>query len=309
MATQKKADDGLSDETGRQLLRLLAVSALTGGGARLGVEALRNAGPKYEVPEVPKPLVVDMPYTPRTGPAPPLAAIPLPGKERPARNQLPVKAAYDLPDFVPDRKVLTDLLPTYTPPQGAPDATDPKQVPLFGAGQAVAGVGGLLAGYLGSDHVLRSAERMNARKELEEAKRKYQDAVLGRLADTKLAAKQAAAAEVPAELAPLRAVLDRLYDAVVVKRAEAPDTVSGAAARTGLSALFPGLVLGPDAARVNMGLAAVAGLGGGYLGYKHVRDQSTADQVRRGIKRIEDANAQGVPRPIVARLVPMTPAA
>jgi hypothetical protein len=296
--SNKRSDDALAAETGRRLLRLLAASALAGGALRGGLSVLRSGTPRYEAPEVPKPLVVDMPYA--TPDAPPGAAIPPAGKERKA-----LKAAND-PDwtkYVPFGKSIHEALPTYTPPLGKPGETNPENVPLYGAMSGAALVGGGLGGYHMADRLLRAADRWRARRDLDAARREYQESVVRRLAGSELA-KTAADARV-------KRALEALY--AVVKRAGAPESPPAAPAPEGpgtaekviTSALWPGLVAGPLGGRINAALALAAGMGGGYMGYNALRDADQRDATRKAVRDVDRANAARIPAPMVMRLVPV----
>lgn len=297
MPTTKTANDELATESGRQLLKLLATTALLGGGIRTGMGALRNANPRYEIPAVPKPVVVDMPY-PAPPSALPVGPIPLPGAEK------KLKAASDLPGWAqnPFGAAVHEQLPTYVPATGQPGETDPTKVPLFGAAQLAALVGGGAAGFYGADKVLRSADRWGAQRELADAKREYQKSVLARLSGSSVPTKRAAEVQPPAELQALTTALAELYSNV--KKAE-DDPATWTKLLT--SAGFPGLsgIAGPTGARANMALAALAGAGGGYLGYNAVRDSEAKQKARNAIRDVDRANAALVPPPTIARLVPV----
>jgi hypothetical protein len=291
--SEKRANPELSSAATDQLLRLLAATALGGAGIRTGLSVLRNANPRYEPPEAPKPMIVDLPYPARE--APPVAAVPLSGKEKKAP---PVKAANELLDRLSNFR-LSDLIPTYTPPTGVPGETDPNKVPLMGTAKVLAAAAGLGGGYFGAQKVLDAAERWGAKKELAEAKRQYQEAILGDLSRSSLPTKRAAEASTPAQLAGMVEAVNELY--ATVKAAEGPSL-----SRAVASALWPGLIGDSElAGQANGALIGGMGLLGGYLGYNKWRDAEGRQRLRKAIEAVDRANASNLPRPVVARLVPV----
>jgi hypothetical protein len=294
--------DELAAETTRKLLKIMAMTALGGAALRGGASILRNTNPRYEPPEVPKPVVVDMPYPAPA--APPTSALPLPGREKKVKL-----AAYPSWTKFPGGETIHDLLPTYTPPLGNTGETDPKNVPVYGALQAGVGAAGGVGGYFLADKLLRAADRWRARRDLDSAKKEYHQSVVDRLAGTKLASKSAATDEPTPEAARAKAAIDRLY-AAVKAAAPVPNPDPDPVSRTTASLLWPGLATGnPDLARLNMFVAGAAGLGGGILGYQKFRDKEKSEATRRQIRAVDRANAEGLPSPIIARLVPVPPTA
>ncbi|HVJ82403.1 MAG TPA: hypothetical protein VNC50_15150, partial [Planctomycetia bacterium] len=92
-------------ESVNSLLRILGAAGLAGAGARAGFGVLRNANRSYEPPEIPKPLIVDMPYAARE--APPATTIPIPRKTKELKPDTgmafaPEKAAADPASYTPD---------------------------------------------------------------------------------------------------------------------------------------------------------------------------------------------------------------
>lgn len=284
-------DEGQS-EMFRRLLQLALGAGLAGAGLRTTASVFRNANARYEPPEVPKPVIVDVPYYTND---PIGRSVPVPGREKKAMVSLK-----DLPGGEWLDRNLT--LPPYTPPIGKPGETDPANVPVMGAGSVLAGAAGGVGGYFLADRLLRAADRWRAERDLEAAKAEYQKAVQKRLSGTKLAAKSAATDEPTKEAADAHAAIGELYAAV--KRA-GDDEKSHWSLRALASGLWPGLMSGsPGVARANMGIAALMGLGGGYMGYRAVRDPAVADAHRKAIKDRDRANAEHLPAPVVARLIP-----
>jgi hypothetical protein len=319
----KNANDELASESAKSLMRIIAATGLLGGGARLGFGALRSASPRYEMPGIPKPIVVDMPYPVATSPAGP---IPVPGKERKMLGSIPAtsipKFAVELPDWakaIPFGESIHEALPAYTPPLGKPGETNPSNVPALGAAKMIGGLGGLFGGYKLTDAVIRAADKRKAMSELDEAQKHYQDTMLQRLAESRLPAKAAADASPPMNMTEVRAALDALYEAKKATATKlsgdeipsasatpiAPGDKPNAIHRTLASLLWPGLVGGPDAAMINAGLVGGMGALGGYAGYNYARDPDSQSQARKQIKAVDRANAEGLPSPIVARLVPV----
>lgn len=287
----------------KSLARLLAIGGLAGGSARLGYSVLRNTSPRYEAPTVGEPVVVDMPYE---APGPVGGPIPVPRKTRPLD-----KAAGFFDETVIGRG-LRDIAPQWTPPEGRPDAAAPVEVPLYWAGAALAAPAGLAAGFSGMDKVLRAADRWRARRDLDGARREYQDAVLARMREArfpKAAADFAAVADgrEPADpdLRRAAAALDRAY-AALTKAADGPaPTDADYLSRILASIGMPGLALGPRAAGANMAIAGGAAGLGAYGGYTYFRDKDRAEKVRKDIKAVDRANAEEISPPIIARLFPV----
>lgn len=307
MTPVKQSNEELAGEMGRRLLKIVAASALFGGSLRGGMSVLRNANARYDPPEVPKPTIVDMPYP--VPAAPTLKSIPAAGNEKKFKPALKAAADTAYPDWAKNLgaagRGLHDVLPTYTPPTGNPGETNPSNVPLYGAATVGAGVLGLGAGFKLTDKMLVAADRWKARKDLEAAKKEYQEAVTRRLAGTKLAAKSAATDAPTPEALVAKEAIDKLYAAVKLAGDPVPNSNPDPLSRTVAAALWPGLIGGPGAAQANAAIAAAAGGLGGYMGYNFTRDPEAHGAVRRRVKEIDRANADKLRAPLIGRLVPV----
>lgn len=295
------------------LLRILGAAGLAGAGARAGFGVLRNANNAYDPPEVPKPLIVDMPYASRE--APPSGQIPIPKKTKelkpdPGMAFAPEKAAgleatiRSLP--LGDR--LWEGLPSSVPMGGHPGATNPMEVPAYGAALPAAVALGGGGGYMLADKILRAADRRGARKDVDAAQEEYRQAILDRITKTQ-SGKVAAdlvkmASDQTPEDADLRRAKTALDLAFAARTKQAEADLSGNALK---SWLYPGTAIGPEAATLNMIAAGTLGAVGGYSGYRASREQDEAAQVRERIKALDRLNAKKIKPPVVARLVPVTP--
>lgn len=279
------------EEAGQTFLRMLAAGGLLGGATGLGMGVLRGSLPRYDPPKPAAPIFVDIP---RAVDRPAAKPIPLPArtKEVPTRaeekkdDKKTTKAA----GWDKIRDGLMGILPTYTPPEGLPNAQTAPEVPLTGA----AVVGGSALGALGGYHLTtklhHAARRRAAEADLEAAQREYQDATLARATRLKAAA-------------------DRAY-AAFVKVATTPPSPSGYsdATRAFMSAMFPGLAANatwPGAGALNLAAATTMGGLGGYIGYNQVRDKEKSKAVSKAIRRVDEANVDAVPAPLIARVVPV----
>ena len=298
-------DPALQSEFVKGLLRLAAMGALGAGGARVGMSMFRNMNTRYPPPEPAKPLVVDMPYyTDR-----PVQGVPHATHEK----EKPVtKSAVDTtdpndrnpwPSFFPGRKWLNEnLTPTYHSPLGEVGMKG-NEIPLFAAA-AVPAVGlGMYGGYKLTDKILRAADRRRAQADLEDAQKEYQQAIIARLVNSRLPTKEAAVrsqSSTPA-IERIKAAMDRAYTAMK----HAVDEPPGVAEKLTMGALFPGTMIGRDAAFLNLGLAGLMGSIGGLGGYNYMRSNPKAQRARDVIKAMDRANAEKLPAPLIARLVPV----
>jgi hypothetical protein len=290
----------------QSLLRIAGVSALGGAGLRLGVGALRSGSSRYEPPKLPKPLVVDIPYPADDAAAAPLVA---------GRKPLPLDEAKDRAVY--DRKAANDLTwaeqlmgwlnrnTPYTPLQGPANGQAGDIVPLAGAGVLPALGLGLGGGYAATDSLLRAAERRGARSDLETAKKDYQQSVLDRARNVYVGGKSAAAVvdgtQAGPELEAVKAAVDRAY-AAAVKAADGPVGDFGDLATR---IMFPGTLLGPEAAFGNMVVAGGVGGLGAYLGHQAVRDRAKADAVRKQVAALERDSTEESSPAVIGRLVPV----
>lgn len=272
------------DLTPEQMENLKTLAKIFGGGALIG-GAGRAAqgigqlfGSKYEPAPPPKPLIVDLPvpHTPAPEPAASVAALPLaPGRPKAAAGS---------------------------------DLFTPEAMRYFAA--PAVGVGGLAGGWALTNKLIQAARRRQAEKQLDAARKDFQEASLGRITELqgapKLAADWRAAATGEGEPADpnvkrAAAALDALW--ARAKAANEP----GFWDKT-LGALFaPGTMFGQGGTNANALLSGTAMLGGGYLGYKSVRDAAAAKELKEKVRRLEDESAQAVPPPMVARMVPVGP--
>lgn len=288
-------DNDDASEAMRRLLRYALGFGLAGAAGATTVHAVRNTNSRYDPPKAPDPLVVDIPY--------PASA--------PPKKQLKVANRPEWSEYPGVSWIYDNLVPAYTPPAGRP-GQPVQDVPLFSAGIPIAGAAGLGLGYAGANKLLGAAERWGAEKDLEAAKKEYQESLIRRLTRSDLPTKSAATDTPTAEAAPVKSAVDELYATVKA----AADAAAGAAAgagddgrnsllRTLTSALFPGLVAGDQAARINMAIAGGAGVLGGYGGYSVMRDKNLADENRRAVAKVDRDHARALPQPIVGRLVPV----
>ncbi len=317
--------DGESDAV-KSLLRILAMTGAGGAAAGLGAGVLRNTNPRYDPPEVPAPVVVDMPV-PAAGPV--AGRIPIPTKTKqlvtappdatPAAKHTKAKAA-GVVDTITDKLKdlggsIYDQLPTFQHPLGATGATEAKDIPAFYAAAVPVAGAGLVGGYAAGDHVSRAVERRRAQAELDAARREYQEAVTARTAHLYFP-KAAGVADLLEDRTPADPDLARAKSALdaawAVKAADDPplpapsDPGRGAnqSTKTLMSWLWPGL-LHPDTAPYQAGLVGALGAIGAYGGYQRVRDSSEADKVRQLTEARDRANAGKLPAPVIARLVPV----
>jgi hypothetical protein len=285
------------------LLRILGAAGLAGAGARAGFGVLRNANRAYDPPEIPKPLIVDMPYASRE--APPLTSIPLPKQQTKEKvaNGPTVEGTIKA---IPGGEWLLNKLPPYTPLEGRPDAAGPGEVPAHGLAAMPTAAIGLGGGYMLADKLLRAADRRGARGDIDDAQEEYRRAVMERLTKQqpgKVAADlvKMAADQTPedADLRRAKIALDRLF---TQKKAE------GDLGENALKSwLYPGRAIGPQAAWANMALAGGLGTLGGYAGWRASREKDEAVKVRERIKALDKLNAKKIPAPVIARLVPVQP--
>lgn len=211
--------------------------------------------------------------------------------------------------------VTRNVVPTYNPPAGKPDAQTWKDVPLSALGLIPAVVGGGMGGYLLTDKIMRAAQRRGAKGDLEKAKEDYQKAVLGRTYEAyrgKEAMVRALLGEeqtTDPELLMAKEAVDRAFEAYEAREGaekaanENPDMAQRFVAFLGI----PGLAMGPEMARLNMALmggAATLGAAGGYMA---MRDREAAQKLRKEVERLERQSMQGVTPPLVGRLVPVRP--
>jgi len=276
----------------RTLLHIAAAGAMGGAGVRAGLGAVRNMSPGYEPPEPAKPVVIDMPYYVDQ----PVGGIPATSPDKEKRVRDGFKAA----GF---GTWLASQFPTYRDPGGNPGATEAADVPLTYALGMPAAVLGTAGGFTVADRLLRAAERRKATRELEDAKKEYHKSVLTRVTGAGLPAKSASDAAAEART---KEALDRAY-ALLKAAGDPPPADVPQAQKTLMSILFPGLsgAFGRVGSTANMGLVGGLGALGGYAGYNMARDDNASAAVRAAIKKRDQEEAEGMPSPLIARLVPV----
>lgn len=288
----------LQSEFMRSMLRLAGTGLLGGAALRTVMGLASGPNAEYKAPEPKKPIIVDMPVpsSHQATSLPPVAA-----------SKQKSKEANVLGDISEGLRGLWDsYTPTFHAPLGNANAQTAADIPataLIGAPLAVgAGVGG----YALVDKLMRSSARNKARDELEAAQKEYQRTIVKRLAESRFPAKSAMDASPLTKLVPnstdgrIKRALDEVYN--IIKSSEEGEWWQ----RLGLGALFPGLYMGRDAALANMGLAGILGGTAGYLGYNAGRSEQTQGMLRNEMNKLDRANADTVPAPMVARLVPVS---
>lgn len=303
----------------RSLLRILAMSGLGGAAAGLGAGALRAANPRYEPPEAPPPVVVDMPV-PAQGPGP-AGPVPIPSKTKPARPAaLPAKAA-GFGEWLKSQvsglgDAVSEYMPTVRHPMGPTGAQTAGDIPAFYAAALPLGAAGAGGGFVLGDRLARAAERRKAQTELDAARKEYQDAVTARTSQLYFPKAAAGVADLlegrtPADphLARAKAALDAAW----AKRAEGPPVVDPADPTRGADFLsqatqawlWPGTAMGKGPAAFQMGLLGALGGLGAFSGYRFARNDDAAAAVRRETEKRDRDNAAKLPAPVIARLVPV----
>lgn len=306
-------------------LRITAAAGALGAGARAGIGVLRNARPRYDPPRSVDPMFVDIPVPSQDSVNPGDVAIP--SRMKALRNSgsgiAKVATPNPAPEWltkIPGGTSAWNALPDYQSPTGDVTAAKATDVPLYGAGYVLGTGAGLVGGYHLMDKLLNAADRRRAQAELDAAKQEYHNTVINRAKgiyfDNKTAADVAALVSDDTPIDPEMQRVKRALDAAFEKAANpeiapAPAPAPGASensspeVRALMTALWPGLGLGSDAARIQMGaVGTLAGLGG-YLGYNASRDPDTAAATRKAIKRIDEANAYEAPPPVIGRLIPV----
>lgn len=265
--------NAMQAETMRKILHAALFAGAVGAGGRtaqgLGNFLGRNLGGPPKTPLRQSTIPIPVPVDPDRKPAPPrrpkFAALDPPASfaEKPLGW-----AAQHMANAVGTMKAPGEAMSSAGKLLTGWGAKSPKDMPwAYPAGAAAVGAG-LYGGYKLTDWLLDKARRNEVDSELEQARREYQEAMMGQYG-------QKAASPDP---------VDELYD-VAEKRA------------------FLGGVVGPAVGLGLLGMGTV-GLGSGVAAYNWGRKQSKSKALEEAIRRRQEALFAQAPRPIMALPVP-----